>query len=601
MRQSRQFLLWTSSLLALAGSVVFNDSLVRTHANAIWLHADIAALSFAFTFFLMLGASLACAALLGSFSSASFVIGGSYVFLGFVSSVKRHTLGSPLFPTDFHAAWDMERALHYDESLKKGLLFIFCCSMALIFILVVLKQIRNWNKSQFKPRVAQLFSGLLLVGLLALQNNPLHDRLFAGPFQFDQKSPFESMSTLGQAVSFIALVEQGNLIPPLRYSQNTFQNLWNEIELEQAQRKYSAPLFKPDIVVVMSESLYDPTQLPGIIWKRDPLKFTRSLSTENINRLVISTYGGKTATPEFGFLTGHNQRFFNIGTVAYNSLISAPMSTIPSQLGSLGYHTVAIHPGYRQFWNRDQVYSFFGFHKFVSAESFQHPAYMSDNITDESILPMLKQSMEKDTGPQFRFIVTIQNHWPFHDPFDLSQSAFETSGLTNEEQVVLNHYVHGLEATDHFHESLVSWLNSRQRPTVLMIFGDHLPALLPDYGVYKGRVIPNQDQTSWSEEQLLNMYRTPLVLWSNFHLPFPTGNISVSFAGVRLLEAIGLPLTPYQNFVAQLSTQIPIFTRFFPKHLNANEKDLVQKYWILQHGIMLDQEQGTHLSSKSPH
>ena len=573
------------SFFILLLALTVNASLVNNSIVGFWIWVNESLLAVAFTLFFAFGISCVFFFFTASFLESTLMSTFLFVALGLISFVKNRMLNGPLLPTDFYVIWEAEEILRIAPLIKISVLLVILLGTGAGLFYYFRTRVRHFKRPHVFYRLPVLLGGTILVCLLILRNNPIHDSLFGETFIFNQKSPKNSVRQLGQVVSFIALIEQGLLIPPLDTSPELYETLLREIKSDSDKQISSD--FKPDILVIMSESLFDPMQLKGIRWKRDPLKFSRTLSAdENMNRMIVPTYGGKTANTEFGFLTGFNQRFLSVGAVAYESLISHPIESLPRQLSELGYHTVAIHPGVRQFWNREKVYSLMGFQQYISVEEFKNPHLFAENITDLSILPILQKSLEEKRSPQFRFVVTIQNHWPFTDPFDLSETDFELEGLSPAEKIALNHYTRGLHQTDEFHRKLILWLESRARPTVVMIFGDHLPALLPDQGLYRGRLIPDLESHELAPEDLVNLYRTPLLLWSNFKIHFPKGQIASTFAGVSLLKSLGLRLTPFQYFVTNVGEKIPTLSRFFPDEVSANESSLIKKYWVLQYSMM---------------
>ena len=68
----------------------------------------------------------------------------------------------------------------------------------------------------------------------------------------------------------------------------------------------SVPDEKPDIIVVMSESFWDPTKLPGVTITPDPIPTVRALRSGS---MFSPEFGGMTANIEFEALTGFSNAF----------------------------------------------------------------------------------------------------------------------------------------------------------------------------------------------------------------------------------------------------------------------------------------------------
>lgn len=507
--------------------------------------------------------------------------------LGAASYLKVSAIGKPLFPADFAVLSDL-----YD--LSKNIFHIrpFEMSALIVLSLIVLGiawQFWNLLKSDFLGTKFRCILGGIAASLLlvvCLANNPIHQFFFEQQFHFSRSRSDASLSENGLIINFILMLRQGQLPTPSHYNFETLERLNSTYKNTEslAQNRQPASVVHPDIVVVMSESLFDPLRLKGLRWKKDPLKFTRSLmNNEEVSNAIVPTFGGKTANTEFEFLTGHSIRFFSPGTVPYKSYIETEQLSIPRILREQGYRTVAIHPGLKAFWNRENVYPFLGFSKFIYDEDFLHATRFGNFISDESILEVLKTSMQEDSSPSFHFIVTIQNHMPYDNPFDFKDMLFEDQNLQPGEKVVLNHYSKLVQASDHFHESLVTYLKSRKRPTVLLLFGDHLPSLMDNFGVYSGRLVETQDRGQWTQADFVNMYSTPLVTWSNFPLKKEDKPIEISFVGVRLLHQLGIELPPYYNFLNELSHHLSVVNPNLEMPHDANLKKWVQDYKVFQY------------------
>jgi hypothetical protein len=129
-------------------------------------------------------------------------------------------------------------------------------------------------------------------------------------------------------------------------------------------------------------------------------------------------------------------------------------------------------------------------------------------------------------------------------------------------------------------------LAARKRPTLLVIFGDHLPSLMQNYGMFVDRMVHSRDQRDWSVEEWKRMYSTPLIMWSNFNFPNEDRPIEVSLLGARILRNLGLASTPYQNFLAQLSDKVRVINPNMPIDIDPQYKPMITDYKIFQYGIL---------------
>ena len=60
-------------------------------------------------------------------------------------------------------------------------------------------------------------------------------------------------------------------------------------------------------------------------------------------------------------------------------------------------------------------------------------------------------------------------------------------------------------------------------------------------------------------------YLVPFIIWANFDIP-ECSNIetSANYLGIKTLEAAGLPLSGYWNYLSRLSSSVPVLT---PNHI----------------------------------
>ena len=122
------------------------------------------------------------------------------------------------------------------------------------------------------------------------------------------------------------------------------------------------PEEKPDIIVVMSESFWDPTLLPGTTITPDPMPNVRAVRSGS---MFSPEFGGMTANVEFEALTGFSNAFLPYGSIPYQQYVRGPVPSLANFFRSEGYETTAIHPFEGWFWNREHVYDAFGFDRFL--------------------------------------------------------------------------------------------------------------------------------------------------------------------------------------------------------------------------------------------
>ncbi|CAM5321341.1 Sulfatase OS=Rhodanobacter lindaniclasticus OX=75310 GN=B1991_05900 PE=4 SV=1 [Rhodanobacter lindaniclasticus] len=243
----------------------------------------------------------------------------------------------------------------------------------------------------------------------------------------------------------------------------------------------------PDIVVVQSESFFDPAIMRGYEHS-DFAPNLRRLAKHGISgQLHVPTFGGGTIRTEFEFLTGLSLRYFDNLQFPYLQMSHKSLPSLVRTLESHGYTTLALHGNDPAFWNRTTAFKAIGFDQFVSKSSFPANApndgkYMADSAMTDEIMAQLK-----DSGPpQFIFAISIEAHGPYDiDPADVAKrDAIEVpDGISGRDKLELQTYLYHLKHADTELGRLVQLLAQRQRPSVVLFYGDHLPALSNSYHI----------------------------------------------------------------------------------------------------------------------
>jgi phosphoglycerol transferase MdoB-like AlkP superfamily enzyme len=242
----------------------------------------------------------------------------------------------------------------------------------------------------------------------------------------------------------------------------------------------------PDIVVIQSESFFDPGIVKG---------YEHADLTPNLHRLAaqgssgplhVPTFGGGTIRTEFEVLTGLSLRYFGNMQFPYLQMNAKVVPGMVRTLRAHGYATVAIHGNDPTFWNRSTAFKAIGFDRFVSQSSFPKNAamdgkYMADRAMTDEIMSQLK-----DAGPpQFLFAISIEAHGPYDDSPGVNTAERDAipvpEGVTGKARLETQNYLYHMRHADEELGRLANMLARRERPTLLLFYGDHLPGLTDMY------------------------------------------------------------------------------------------------------------------------
>lgn len=466
--------------------------------------------------------------------------------LAHASTLK--SLGRPLFPWDlllFREAWDVLPFV--TERYGAATLVIGAVAVTLLLVASV-----RYGPAplRWKARAALLVAPLAAaVALWPRPSVPLK-RLGIRHLNWQQS---ENYRENGLLLTFMMNLPAANVQKPPTYERATVQAALTQ------RGSHDTLEVKPDVIVVMSESFFDPTRLPGVEFEQDPLPNVHRLQRDAASgALYPPVFGGGTANTEFEFLTGHSMRFLPAGSVPYQQYVRRKHRSLASIFAAEGYRTEAAHIYHRWFWEREQVYRHFGFQRFTSMEQVDLSERKTWYPSDALLTRELVKALEADPSPLFMFGISVEAHGPY-EPNRYAEPAVRFSGpLDDAARAELSTYVEAVNHADRELGALVDYLEQRGRPAVLVFFGDHLPSLpltLSQTGVVES--IDRINQLAPGQRAFL--YEVPLLVWSNVKPGARSlGAMSSTFLGPLILEETGTPGTPYMDFLDAVRRQLPV-------------------------------------------
>lgn len=256
------------------------------------------------------------------------------------------------------------------------------------------------------------------------------------------------------------------------------KQVWNEQVATSGD-----PRQRPDIVVVLEESTFDPTMLS--VCKLPLCKnklFQDDKRTRAHGYLQVHTWGGGTWTSEFAFLTSMAHVLFgNAGLYAPFNLAPRVVYSLPRVMKENGYRTLVIYPMSGSFINARNAYDFYGFDEFYDG---------SDNglgwdSTDFDLLKVFDRVIAAERRdhpgvPLFVFMLTLHQHGPHMTPLGQLPSPYNKPLFPRQLDAWLNlnlgNYLSRLEQSEQAMSELEQKVFATDRRTVLMHFGDHQPS-----------------------------------------------------------------------------------------------------------------------------
>ncbi len=327
------------------------------------------------------------------------------------------------------------------------------------------------------------------------------------------------------------------------------------------------PLGDISVVAIMLEGFCDYSDFPALSQEEGVLEVYETwhrLQAEGVSGNIINTvFGGGTAYTERCFLTGipGADDDFKQNTNSYVWMFR-----------NAGYFTHGAHIGFQDFYNRKEVNEYLGFQSYYFYEDlYSHlidevGLYTSDDIFFDSIMKQLDDTRILDK-PTFSFFVTFQNHGPYEQALDMSNSYLSTTtGLSTENRARMQTYLEGIENTLYHITRLEEYLNNRDEPFMMVLFGDHMPWAGTNNSMLT-EINANLDIST--VQGMLDYFGTPYLIWANDaakevitgDYPAEGGDFSNHFLMNKLFDTVGWEKPAEIGYSSYVMSQLPVFFR----------------------------------------
>lgn len=472
------------------------------HPMVFFYNACLVALSFSFVFFTKRQ------------RYTFYLVYGIWISLAIVNMVIRTFRMTPLTLDDAQFIANITKIMPLYLNTTQIILVIL--SVVLVVIVLVL----SFYKSQ--PRQRLLKKGFIHVGIVGMliMTMPTLSTSIARFSETDGnlKTTYDEF---GFAYSFVQSVISKGVKRPTGYNQDVL------IQRLQGLNKDQSNSMNANVIAIQLESFFDVNRVDNLLLQSNPIPYFSYLKNNYPSGLLtVPTIGGGTANSEFEFLTGMDLTYFGVGEYPYKTILrEKSLPSLVSYFNELNYTTTAIHNHVANFYRRQVVYKYLGFDHFVSLET------MRDITTtpmgwakDKHLISYIQSTMAQSYGKDFVFGVSVQAHGEFpNTPLeaDMIQYIAPTDEKSNNN---INYYLNQIHEMDLMIEELVTWVQSHDEPTILVLYGDHLPGI--EFGLDD-----------------VDSYQTDYVIVANFELNHTEQNLDLPKLGSKVLSFIKHPGT----------------------------------------------------------
>ncbi|MDD2992311.1 MAG: LTA synthase family protein [Pygmaiobacter sp.] len=416
----------------------------------------------------------------------------------------------------------------------------------------------------------------LILGFIAVLIVQSHMVISSFGFAPNVWDPTASMMKNGFLVNFFASVTTQHVSKPAGYSGQKIESLSEEFPSDSLNSLSST--VRPNIIVIMNESWTDFSLTTDLKTNKDPQPFLHSLEQDKnvrFGKLVMPVFGAGTVMSEFEFLTGATAQSYPNGA-PYTTYVKQGTPSLVSTVKQLGYYAVAMHPNLASNWNRDIGYKKFGFDQFLSLDDFKNIEVVRSWPSDQSTYENIIRITQETPDPLFLFCVTMQNHGSYANSEYKSEVRIK---YPNGDYPMAEQYLGLLSESDKAFEGLVNYYSSQEEPTIVLMFGDHLPAL--EETLYN---------KLFQDGDVIDRYTTPYVIWSNLEaqdFDFEAEYLSVPYLSSLLMGYSGLPTTGFYKYMQNQALTYPVISlrgSSLSEIYNMDEDDQ-KKYEFVQYDI----------------
>ena len=404
------------------------------------------------------------------------------------------------------------------------ILFLVALALGVAAIVLIFIRSEKWKNISYKKSLAVILIAVAAAaGSTVLLQKAGTISSFFGNLNYAYRD-------YGMPYCFISTSVNGGISRPRGYSEEMIADI-----LENKTAKGTDTRLKekedstdhPNIIVLQMESFTVAQDYANIKVSKDPTPvFNKLYKNYSSGSFVVPACGAGTANTEFEVLTGISAKFFGPGEYPYKGkLRENVLESMAYVTRSHGYNTAALHDHRALFYNRNEVYANLGFNTFTSVEymnnvSFTPTNWCKDKVLTGEIMEIMKSTEERD----FMHVISVEGHGAYPTNRVFKNPYTEVTAEDEETKWKYEYYLNECHEMDTFIGDLIDKIEESGEPTVMIIYGDHIPALDVKEENYKQK----------------DLYRTRYVIWDNIGLPKTDRNIYSFESGAILLEDAGL-------------------------------------------------------------
>ena len=321
----------------------------------------------------------------------------------------------------------------------------------------------------------------------------------------------------------------------------------------------------PNIIVIQLESVFDVKYMKDFYPSEDPMPtYTWIKKNFSSGLFTVPAVGAGTANTEFEVQTGMSTQFFGAGEYPFKTVMrSVTCDSMAYDLKRDGYATAGFHNNDATFYERYVDYANLGFDSFTAMEHMYNLNYTPRGWAKDDVLDdVMIERMKATEGRDYITTITVQGHgrYPKSYTHTLTDLTCEFGGKyegDEEKRAAWTYYINMIHETDNMLHSLIYKLEQLDEPTVVFMYGDHLPSL-------------NLEE---SDLDGITLYQTEWAMWDNFGLTKQDKDISAYQASTYIFDRLGL--------------KGGLMQKFHEKYMNQeDQEDYMKKFEMLEYDTL---------------
>ena len=395
-----------------------------------------------------------------------------------------------------------------------------------LFIIIMINKYKKEKKMQHvRPFWLRMLSCVLLIGSLY----PVTDFLRStGILTTYFGNLAQGYRDYGFLYGFSTSVFDRGMSRPFNYNKDTVLKM---VEEDSAVQNSIDVDKKPNVVVILLESIYDVSECEFMETSEDPIPFLHYLE-ENYSsgHCIVPVVGAGTCNSEFEVLTGMSCAYFGPGEYPQKTILKEidQCESYADVMSDLGYGTHVVHNNGGNFYSRAHAFSLMGFDSFTCKEMLDITEYtpLGSWPTDDILLEATMDSMDTTEGSDFVYTILVGSHGAYPEYVVEENPAIQVTceGKTQEQTNAWNYYVNRIHDDDEFLRDYIEALDARGEDTLVIMFGDHLPTM----GLEESEVATG------------DLYKTKYFTWNNFGMDEINKNLTTYQLVSEFLNRIGI-------------------------------------------------------------